>query len=66
MTLSQSAALTKGAQAAKFKATANKGALVVFVTPAKPVLAYEVVTTGVKPDQTPSVLHSFEIGRAHV
>jgi len=23
------------------------------------VLAYEVVTTGVKPDQTPSVLHSF-------
>ncbi|MFG1620445.1 M4 family metallopeptidase [Kribbella sp. NPDC049227] len=58
-TLSQSAALTKGAQAAKFKATGNKGALVVFVTPAKPVLAYEVVTTGVKPDQTPSVLHSF-------
>ncbi|TDW87329.1 Zn-dependent metalloprotease [Kribbella pratensis] len=58
-TLSQSAALTKGAQAAKFKATGNKGELVVFVTPAKPVLAYEVVTTGVKPDQTPSVLHSF-------
>ncbi|WP_327637321.1 M4 family metallopeptidase [Kribbella sp. NBC_00482] len=58
-TLSQSAALTKGAQAAKFKATGNKGALVVFVTPSKPVLAYEVVTTGVKADQTPSVLHSF-------
>ncbi|GAA0622633.1 M4 family peptidase [Kribbella sandramycini] len=58
-TLSQSAALTKGAQAAKFKATGNKGTLVVFVTPSKPVLAYEVVTTGVKPDQTPSVLHSF-------
>ncbi|MEU8226383.1 M4 family metallopeptidase [Kribbella sp. NPDC048915] len=58
-TLSQSAALTKGAQAAKFKATANKGQLVVFVTPTKPVLAYEVVTTGVKADQTPSVLHSF-------
>ncbi|MGW6201253.1 M4 family metallopeptidase [Kribbella sp. NPDC055110] len=58
-TLSQSAALAKGAQAAKFKATGNKGALVVFVTPTKPVLAYEVVTTGVKPDQTPSVLHSF-------
>ncbi|WP_238176465.1 M4 family metallopeptidase [Kribbella albertanoniae] len=58
-TLSQSAALTKGAQAAKFKATGNKGTLVVFVTPSKPVLAYEVVTTGVKADQTPSVLHSF-------
>ncbi len=58
-TLSQSAALSKGAQSAKFKATANKGSLVVFVTPSKPVLAYEVVTTGVKPDQTPSVLHSF-------
>ncbi|NIK57063.1 Zn-dependent metalloprotease [Kribbella shirazensis] len=64
-TLSQSAALAKGAQAAQktaqFKATdtRSKGQLVVFVTPTKPVLAYEVVTTGVKPDQTPSVLHSF-------
>ncbi|WP_238332019.1 M4 family metallopeptidase [Kribbella jejuensis] len=58
-TLSQSAALAKGAQAAKFKANGNKGQLVVYVTPTKPVLAYEVVTTGVKPDQTPSVLHSF-------
>ena len=29
------------------------------MTPSKPVLAYEVVTTGVKADQTPSVLHSF-------
>jgi Zn-dependent metalloprotease len=58
-TLSQSAALTKAAKMAEFKPTANKGSLVVFVTPAKPVLAYEVVTTGVKADQTPSVLHSF-------
>ncbi|TDO45055.1 Zn-dependent metalloprotease [Kribbella sp. VKM Ac-2527] len=58
-TLSQSAALTKAAKTADFKATSNKGTLVVFVTPAKPVLAYEVVTTGVKADQTPSVLHSF-------
>ncbi|MGW6280085.1 M4 family metallopeptidase [Kribbella sp. NPDC055071] len=58
-TLSQAAALSTAAKAAKFKATTNKGALVVFVTPTKPVLAYEVVTTGVKPDQTPSVLHSF-------
>ncbi|MEU4287974.1 M4 family metallopeptidase [Kribbella sp. NPDC026596] len=58
-TLSQSAALTKAAKSAKFKATGNKGTLVVFVTPSKPVLAYEVVTTGVKADQTPSVLHSF-------
>jgi Zn-dependent metalloprotease len=58
-TLSQSAALSKAAQSAKFKATANKGQLVVFVTPSKPILAYEVVTTGVKSDQTPSVLHSF-------
>ncbi|QNE22900.1 M4 family metallopeptidase [Kribbella qitaiheensis] len=58
-TLSQSAALAKGAKSADFKATGNKGALVVYVTPSKPVLAYEVVTTGVKADQTPSVLHSF-------
>ena len=58
-TLSQSAALAKGAKAAGFKATGNQGTLVVYVTPSKPVLAYEVVTTGVKPDQTPSVLHSF-------
>ncbi|MEV8375394.1 M4 family metallopeptidase [Kribbella sp. NPDC056861] len=59
-TLSQAAALAKGAKAAEFKATSNKGTLVVFVTPAKtPVLAYEVVTSGIKADQTPSVLHSF-------
>ena len=58
-TLSQSAALAKGSKSADFKATSNKGTLVVFVTPSKPVLAYEVVTTGVKADQTPSVLHSF-------
>jgi Zn-dependent metalloprotease len=58
-TLSQRAALTTAAKAAKFKATGNKGSLVVFVTPTKPVLAYEVVTTGVKADQTPSVLHAF-------
>src|SRR4051794_15000640 len=55
-TLSESAALAKGAKSASFKATGNKGALVVYVTPSKPVLAYEVVTTGVKADQTPSVL----------
>jgi Zn-dependent metalloprotease len=58
-TLSESAALAKGAKSADFKATGNKGTLVIYVTPSKPVLAYEVVTTGVKPDQTPSVLHSF-------
>ncbi|GAA0622643.1 M4 family metallopeptidase [Kribbella sandramycini] len=58
-TLSQAAALAKGAESAGFKATTNKGQLVVFVTESKPVLAYEVVTNGVKPDQTPSVLHSF-------
>ncbi|WP_232828511.1 M4 family metallopeptidase [Kribbella monticola] len=58
-TLSQAAALAKGAKSADFKATGNKGSLVVYVTPSKPVLAYEVVTTGVKADQTPSVLHSF-------
>ncbi|TCO48288.1 Zn-dependent metalloprotease [Kribbella antiqua] len=58
-TLSEAAALATGAKTAKFKATSNKGTLVVFVTPTKPVLAYEVVTTGVKPDQTPSVLHSY-------
>jgi Zn-dependent metalloprotease len=57
--LSQAAALSKGSSSAKFRATSNKGSLVVWVGTAKPVLAYEVVTTGVKPDQTPSVLHTF-------
>ncbi|MEU4394807.1 M4 family metallopeptidase [Kribbella sp. NPDC023855] len=56
--LSQAAALAKGSKSANFKATSNKGTLVVFVGTAKPVLAYEVVTSGVKADQTPSVLHS--------
>jgi Zn-dependent metalloprotease len=51
--------LAKGTKSADFNASGNKGALVVYVTPSKPVLAYEVVTTGVKADQTPSVLHSF-------
>ncbi|MET7277111.1 M4 family metallopeptidase [Kribbella sp. NPDC005582] len=58
-TLSEAAALAKGAKAAGFKATANKGELVIYVAETKPVLAYEVVTSGVKADQTPSVLHSF-------
>ncbi|TDD18137.1 M4 family peptidase [Kribbella turkmenica] len=58
-TLPRSAALATAARAAEFKATGNKGSLVVFVTEAKPVLAYDVVTTGVKADQTPSVLHSY-------
>ncbi len=58
-TLSQAAALAKGSKAADFKATSNKGTLVVFAATGKPVLAYEVVTSGVKADQTPSVLHSF-------
>ncbi|MFG1817121.1 M4 family metallopeptidase [Kribbella sp. NPDC049174] len=58
-TLSQSAALATAAKTAKFKATGNKGSLVVFVTETRPVLAYDVVTTGVKADQTPSVLHSY-------
>src|SRR4051794_23300282 len=44
-TLSQAAALTKASKAADFKATSNEGSLVVFVTPTKPVLAYEVVTS---------------------
>jgi Zn-dependent metalloprotease len=57
-TLSQAAALAKGSKSAEFKATSNKGTLVVFVGTGKPVLAYEVVTSGVKADQTPSVLHS--------
>ncbi|WP_433008476.1 M4 family metallopeptidase [Kribbella sp. CA-294648] len=56
--LSQAAALAKGSKSANFKATSNKGTLVVFVGTGKPVLAYEVVTSGVKADQTPSVLHS--------
>jgi Zn-dependent metalloprotease len=58
-TLSQAAALAKGSKAADFKATSNKGTLVVFAATGKPVLAYEVVTSGTKADQTPSVLHSF-------
>ncbi|WP_433161446.1 M4 family metallopeptidase [Kribbella sp. CA-247076] len=58
-TLSQSAALATAAKYAEFKPTGNRGSLVVFVTETKPVLAYDVVTTGVKADQTPSVLHSY-------
>lgn len=58
-TLSQAAALAKGSKSADFKATSNKGTLVVFAATGKPVLAYEVVTSGVKADQTPSVLHTF-------
>ncbi|WP_432940900.1 M4 family metallopeptidase [Kribbella sp. CA-253562] len=57
--LSQAAALGTAAKSAKFKATSNKGALIVFAATGKPVLAYEVVTTGTKADQTPSVLHTY-------
>ncbi|ADB34616.1 Bacillolysin [Kribbella flavida DSM 17836] len=63
-TLTQAAALSKGAKAAEFKATSTKGALIVFAATGKPVLAYEVVTTGVKADQTPSVLHTFVDARS--
>ncbi|TWD73390.1 Zn-dependent metalloprotease [Kribbella amoyensis] len=63
-TLSQAAALSKGSKAADFKATGNKGALVVFAATGKPVLAYEVVTSGTKADQTPSVLHTFVDARS--
>jgi Zn-dependent metalloprotease len=41
----------------KLKAAA--GELIVYMTATKPVLAYDVVTRSVKPDQTPSVLHTY-------
>ncbi|WP_425834105.1 M4 family metallopeptidase [Kribbella sp. DT2] len=57
--LSQASALGTAAKSAEFKATSNKGSLIVFAATGTPVLAYEVVTTGTKADQTPSVLHSY-------
>jgi Zn-dependent metalloprotease len=57
--LSVAAAKTTSAKSAGFEAKSNEGTLVVFVATDKPVLAYEVVTTGVKADQTPSELHTY-------
>jgi Zn-dependent metalloprotease len=57
--LSVAAAKTTSAKSAGFVAKSNEGTLVVFVGTSKPVLAYEVVTTGVRADQTPSELHTY-------
>ncbi|WP_405060073.1 M4 family metallopeptidase [Kribbella sp. NBC_01505] len=43
----------------KPKLKSATGELIVYVTATKPVLAYDVVTRSVKPDQTPSVLHTY-------
>ena len=57
--LSEAAAETKGAKSAGYAPKTNKGDLVIFAADGKPRLAYEVITTGVKADQTPSQLHTY-------
>ena len=53
--VSESAALAKGKDSAKaVRKDAPSGTLVVYAGGASPKLAYEVVTTGMKADQTPS------------
>ncbi|MFC0625946.1 M4 family metallopeptidase [Kribbella deserti] len=57
--LSEAAAEAKGAKEAGYAPKTNKGDLVIFAADGKPRLAYEVITTGVRADQTPSQLHTY-------
>ncbi|GAA1875350.1 M4 family metallopeptidase [Lapillicoccus jejuensis] len=57
-TVSAAAALGKAATQGLRSAAAPQGELVVYAEGAKPVLAYDVVTEGVRADQTPSRLHT--------
>ncbi|NUR15401.1 MAG: M4 family metallopeptidase [Dermatophilaceae bacterium] len=58
-TVSKSAAHQAGLAASKAnKETASAGELVVFQSATGPKLAYEVITEGIKPDQTPTRLHT--------
>ncbi|MGZ4747686.1 MAG: M4 family metallopeptidase [Oryzihumus sp.] len=56
--LARSAALAQGARASKFSVQKSADELVVYAGSGTPRLAYDVVTTGVKADQTPSRLHT--------
>ena len=58
-TVSKSTAHQAGLAASKAnKETASAGELVVFQSATGPKLAYEVITEGIKPDQTPTRLHT--------
>ncbi|MEO9153775.1 MAG: M4 family metallopeptidase [Lapillicoccus sp.] len=56
--LTSGAAAAKGAVSGLRDATAPKGELVVYAGGAAPVLAYDVVTEGIKADQTPTRFHT--------
>ncbi len=57
-TVSRTSAVSKGAQRSKAAGEKSQGELVVWAGSGTPRLAYDVVTTGVKADQTPSRLHT--------
>ncbi|WP_460447655.1 M4 family metallopeptidase [Angustibacter aerolatus] len=56
--VSRSSALAAGREKARYTPTDGAAELVVYAAGAKPVLAYDVVTEGVRADQTPSRLHT--------
>ena len=57
-TVSESSAETSGAKRAGYAAKSKDGELVVWAGEGSPRLAWDVVTEGVKADQTPSRLHT--------
>ncbi|MGN6302722.1 MAG: M4 family metallopeptidase, partial [Angustibacter sp.] len=57
--VSKSAAESRGASLAKAKDETSDAELVVFAAKGTPRLAYDVVTEGIKADQTPTRLHTF-------
>ncbi len=57
--ISRSAALATGRATSPARGAKASGELVVYAEGRTPRLAYDVVTTGVRPDQTPSRLHTF-------
>ncbi len=58
LTVSRTAAVAIGARRSKAAGERSTGELVVWAGSGTPRLAYDVVTTGVKADQTPSRLHT--------
>lgn len=56
--LSKASAETTGARRSQARAEKSTGELVVFAGSGSPRLAYDVVTTGIKADQTPTRLHT--------
>ncbi|MEO3937679.1 M4 family metallopeptidase [Dermatophilaceae bacterium Soc4.6] len=57
-TLATAAAVAKVSARGLREAKTPRGELVVYAAAATPVLAYDVVTEGIKPDQTPTRLHT--------